>query len=167
MHSVMELIDLDRAADPDSVGEEVRRLVAGGWLTERQGAAVDPAEVAAFWSSGLGWQARCAPGLRREFKFSLLIPASWYHPQASETSQVPEGEEMLLQGVVDCCFETPEGLVVIDFKTDRVSARTAADRAELYRGQVELYSRALEELTGVRVAAKYLWFFAIGEEIEL
>ena len=67
---------------------------------------------------------------------------------------------MLLQGVVDCCFETPEGLVVIDFKTDRVSARTAADRAELYRGQVELYSRALEELTGKPV--KEAWLYALS-----
>ena len=159
MHSVMQLIDLDRAADPESVSQEVQRLVQGGWLTEQQGAAVDPAQIAAFWASDMGWTARSAPNLRREFKFSVLMPASRYHPDA------PESENMLLQGVVDCCFETLEGLTVIDFKTDQVSAGGLLERAELYRGQIELYSQALEQLTGRPVARKMLWFFAANQGV--
>mgnify|MGYP002237946982 CR=1 FL=1 len=42
---------------------------------------------------------------------------------------------MLLQGVVDCCFETLEGITVVDFKTDRVDRRSVAARAEEYRPQ--------------------------------
>ena len=70
---------------------------------------------------------------------------------------------MLLQGVVDCCFETAEGLTVIDFKTDRVTSETVAERAEGYRGQIELYSQALTELTGKQVVTKMLWFFAVNQ----
>ncbi len=161
MHSVMQLIDLDQAADPASVTREVERLVQGGWLTRQQGDAVDPNQIAAFWASDVGWLARSAPDLRREFKFSVLMPASRYHPDA------PETETMLLQGVVDCCFETAEGLTVIDFKTDRISAGQLAERAESYRGQVELYSQALEELTGKPVAQKMLWFFAVNQGVFL
>ena len=51
---------------------------------------------------------------------------------------------MLLQGVVDCCFETLEGITVVDFKTDRVDRRSVAARAEEYRPQLAAYSRALE-----------------------
>ena len=40
---------------------------------------------------------------------------------------------MLLQGVVDCCFETAAGLTVVDFKTDHVETaeeiRSRAERA--------------------------------------
>lgn len=72
---------------------------------------------------------------------------------------------MLLQGVVDCCFETLEGLTVIDFKTDQVSAGGLLERAELYRGQIELYSQALEQLTGRPVARKMLWFFAANQGV--
>ena len=32
------------------------------------------------------------------------------------------GDSILLQGVVDCCFETDGGLTVVDFKTDRVKS---------------------------------------------
>ena len=157
MHSVMEHIDLDRAADAESVAREIERLVQGGWLTRQQGDAVNPAQIAGFWDSDVGRAARSAPNLRREFKFSVLMPASRYQPG------VPETETMLLQGVVDCCFETAEGLTVIDFKTDRVTSETVAERAEGYRGQIELYSQALTELTGKRVVTKMLWFFAVNQ----
>ena len=40
---------------------------------------------------------------------------------------------MLLQGVVDCWFETLEGITVVDFKTDRVTEQTVLARAEEYR----------------------------------
>ena len=102
-----------------------------------------------------------ASDLRREFKFSTLMPANRYHPDA------PEGETMLLQGVVDCCFTGGDGLTVIDFKTDRVTPETAEERAQSYRGQVELYSEALTALTGTLVVHKVLWFFALGQGFEV
>ena len=120
-------------------------------------AAFIPDHMPSDW----GWQARMASDLRREFKFSTLMPASRYHPDA------PEGETMLLQGVVDCCFTGGDGLTVIDFKTDRVTPETAEKRAQFYRGQVELYSQALTALTGTPVVHKVLWFFALGRGFEV
>ena len=78
-----------------------------------------------------------------------------------------EREEILLQGVVDCCFETLEGITVVDFKTDRVTRRTVAERAEHYRPQLEAYSRALAEITGKQVVRRVLWFFALDQAVEL
>ena len=73
---------------------------------------------------------------------------------------------MLLQGVVDCWFDGPEGITVLDFKSDRV--RPGARRpGEEYRPQLEAYSRALERITGRRVAHRILWFFATGTGLEL
>lgn len=161
MHCVMEQIDLDEAVEERTVKQEVQRLVDGGWLTPAQGKSVNAAQIAAFWASDWGWQARMASDLRREFKFSTLMPASRYHPDA------PEGETMLLQGVVDCCFTGGDGLTVIDFKTDRVTPETAEERAQFYRGQVELYSQALTALTGTPVVHKVLWFFALGRGFEV
>ena len=99
--------------------------------------------------------------LRREFKFSILVPAANYCPGAGE------GEQVLLQGVVDCCFETLEGITVVDFKTDRVTRRTIQARAEEYRPQLTAYSRALEEMTGKRVVRRALWFFALDQAVEV
>ena len=77
----------------------------------------------------------------REYPFTLLVDAALYDPAAGA------GEEMLLQGVVDCCFETAAGLTVVDFKTDHVrTAQEVALRAEHYRPQLEAYSLALSQV---------------------
>ena len=75
---------------------------------------------------------------------------------------------MLLQGVVDCCFETEAGLTVVDFKTDRVE--TAAEvraRAEYYRPQLEAYSWALEQVLERPVARRALYFLHPGTTVEV
>ena len=98
--------------------------------------------------------------MHREFKFSILTPAAGY-------GHGLEGEEVLLQGVVDCWFDGPEGITVLDFKSDRVRPGGEAARGEEYRPQLEAYSRALERITGRRVAHRILWFFATGTGLEL
>ena len=69
--------------------------------------------------------------------------------------------------MVDCWFETLEGITVVDFKTDRVGEDGLAQRAESYRSQLTAYSRALEEITGRNVARKVLWFFHLDRAVEL
>ena len=77
-------------------------------------------------------------------------------------------EKILLQGVVDCCFETDGVLTVVDFKTDQVHTDWEIQRrAETYRPQLEAYSRALEQILEKPVVRKVLYFLAAGREFEL
>ena len=158
---VMQYIDFDRTGTLDRVKAEIERLVSFQYLTPEQGEAVDPEKIYAFFRSDLGREALSSPTLRREFKFSVLEPADRYFPEAGG------GEQVLLQGVVDCYFETPEGIVVVDFKTDRVTPETVRPRAEGYRPQLEAYAQALSEIAGRPVARRALWFFATGESVEV
>ena len=118
-----------------------------------QSRAVDPALLAAFVSSPLGREMAAAPICRREFKFSLLIPQN--------------GEEVLFQGIVDAWFGDQTGVTVLDFKSDWVSAQGARERAESYRSQLDAYSNALERILGLPVKRKIIWFFQLGEPVEL
>ena len=130
-------------------------------LTPEQGQAADPARIAAFFASPLGRELMASTSLHREYKFSILVPAADYYPQAGG------GEQVLLQGVVDCWFETLEGITVVDFKTDRVTRQTVLERGEEYRPQLTAYSRALEEVTGRKVVRRMLWFFALDQAVEV
>ena len=160
LHLAMQLSDPEKASTPEGARAEVDRLVAGGWLTPRQGEGVNAAWVAAFWSSPLGREAKAAPRMEREFKFSLLVPANRYFPQAEP------GEEVLLQGVADCWFQDPDGsLTVVDFKTDAVTGDTAAARAAGYAPQLDAYAGALSQVLGAPVSRKILWFFRLGRGI--
>ena len=160
LHLAMQYLPLDTDT-PERAAAELERLVSGGFLTPQQGAAADPGQLSAFFNSPLGREMASAPVCRREFKFSVLLPAEEFCPG------LEPGEEVLLQGVVDAWFETLEGITVVDFKSDRVSRSGAAARGEEYRPQLEAYSRALERITGRRVAHRILWFFATGTGLEL
>ena len=160
-HLVMQFLNFDRTDTLEEIREEIARMTAMALLTPAQGKAASPDRVWAFFRSELGQRVKRSKGLKREFKFSVLAPAEKYYRRC------PEGEQVLLQGVVDCWLDEPEGITILDFKTDRVTEDTVARRAESYRPQLEAYRRALEEVTGRRVVRMALWFFALDREVDL
>lgn len=160
LHQAMQYLDYEKTGTPEAVGEEIARLVAGQYITPAQGGAVDTRAVYGFFASPLGQRLKNAVRVEREFKFSMLVPATDYYPEGEV------GEELLLQGVVDCWFQEADGTVtVLDFKTDRVTEDTVWERAAGYRGQMDAYTRALGEVMEVPVTKKALWFFAVGHEV--
>ena len=64
----------------------------------------------------------------------------------------PVGDR-LIEGYVDLLYRTPEGLVVVDWKTDHVAGDDdVADKLERYRLQGASYAAAVEAATGQSVA---------------
>ncbi len=161
LHLAMQYIDFERTENIEEIRAEIARITDMALITELQAAAAEPARIKAFFEHALGRELRGAKELHREFKFSILVPAQDYYAQAEPSEQV------LLQGVVDCWFETAQGVTVVDFKSDRVTEKTLAARAEEYRPQLAAYSRALEEITGKTVARRMLWFFACDSAVQV
>ena len=74
----------------------------------------------------------------------------------------------MLQGVVDCCFETTQGITVVDFKTDHVrTPEEVTERAERYRPQLEAYSLALERVLEKKVVRRTLYFLTAGQTVDI
>ena len=132
-------------------------------LSDAQADAIRLDRIAAFFTSDLYRQLKAAKEVHREFKFSMLVPAGEYYMEAAD---FPD-EQVLLQGVIDCLLETEEGLVVVDFKTDRVSGQWAQQRAEQYRGQLDSYRRAAETVFHKPVRGCALFFLHCGKTIWL
>jgi len=161
LHLVMQYINFSQCGSQQTIQAEITRLVDKKFLTPEQGEAVDVARIFRFFSSPLGREMMSASSIRREFKFSMLVPAERYFPHAGAEEQI------LLQGVVDVFFESGDGLTIVDFKTDRVFGKKLIERANDYRPQLNAYSAALGEMTGKPVARKVLWFFSEGKAIEV
>jgi len=160
-HLVMQHIDFASCLSLKGVEAEIARLEREGRITPQAAQAVDPARVWTFFESPLGQRVLVAgKNLRREFKFSLLIPAGDFLGTGGE-------EEVLLQGVIDCYLEEPQGLTIIDFKTDYVPPGALREKAEEYRPQVAAYAYALERITSKPVKEALLYFFGPGEAVTL
>lgn len=159
-HLALRYLELGALTTPEAAREAVDRLAAAGKLSAREAAAVDAAGLCRFALSPLGRRITAAPRVLREFPFALLCPAERFFPGA-------EGEELLLQGVVDCCLIEPDGAVIVDYKTDRITPEAAPERAKRYAAQLETYAWAVSRITGLAVKAKIVYFLQPGEAVEL
>ena len=160
IHAAMQYIRYDACGSEDGIREELLRLQERGFLTREQAEIVNVEAIAAFFDTDQGRKLREGAPHIREFKFSILDDASRYGPDLA-------GEEVLLQGVVDCALMEDDGITVLDFKTDHVTEETLPAVAARYRPQVEVYGDALSRIYEKPVKAMYLYFFHLGRFVEL
>jgi ATP-dependent helicase/nuclease subunit A len=137
-------------------------MIEAELLTKEQAEEVDPQGITKFLESELGERILRAKKIQREIPFSLALPAQEVFPDWREGEQ----ETVLVQGVIDCVFEEEDALVLIDYKTDAISARYAGGfeeaksvMIERYNLQLGLYSKAIEQIWKKPIKEKYLYFF--------
>ena len=160
IHAVMQYIRYENCENRAAVSREVAYLVEQGFLTEQQGQMANCDAIAAFFESEIGRKLRGGVNHIREFKFSILDDADGY-------GEGLDGEQVLLQGVVDCALLEDDGITVVDFKTDYVTEETLSEVVERYRVQVQTYANALEQIYEQRVKAQYLYFFRLNRFVSL
>ncbi len=157
-HQALEHMDYSKCGDLDGIRSEISRLAAMGFISDRQAEVIDASAILRLFKSETGRRILSADVLHREFRFSLLCNASVLLPDAAD-------EEVLLQGVMDCCIEEDSELIVIDYKTDRVFGDALKERAESYHGQLRAYAYAAEHIFGKRVRECILYFLCNGAEM--
>ena len=154
VHTVLEHIQYANCGDLDGVRNELERLVADGYVSDEQADMISAERIARFFDTEIGRKLRSGAEVLREFKFSILEDASAYSSDILD-------EKILLQGVVDCALIEPDGITVIDFKTDRVTEDTIDFRADIYRPQIIAYAEALEKIFQMPVKSAQLYFFSM------
>ena len=74
-------------------------------------------------------------------------------------------EKVILQGIIDAFIMEEEGIILVDYKTDRV--KDGEELKNRYQKQIDLYSEALEQILGKKVKRRVLYSFSLGEEVDL
>ena len=160
-HLVLQHINFQKGSSAGQVKEELNRLYSEGFLSASQRDAVHPESIVSLFSSPIGKRISRAEKVYREFRFSLLC-------DADKIIGTGGAEQILLQGVVDCCFEESGSLVIVDYKTDQCSsAEELAGKAALYSAQIRAYAGALERILQKPVKEAVLYFLSAGKEISI
>lgn len=162
-HFVMSVIDITDIAEngPQYAKNELDRLVAEDIVSESDMNYIDADKIVSFFETSLAKRMAKSENINREKAFQINIPASEYDPSLSDASG---DENIILQGIIDCFFEEDDGFVLFDYKTDKVKNDSEEIKAK-YKKQLELYSRAIEELTGKPVKETYLYLFDTNEVV--
>ena len=74
-------------------------------------------------------------------------------------------EKVILQGIIDAFIMEEDGIILVDYKTDRV--KDGEELRNRYQKQIDLYSEALEQILGNKVKRRVLYSFSLGEEVDL
>ncbi len=160
IHTVMQYISYEKCKDEAGIRQEIQRLAECGFLTAEQSEAVDPGKIRKFFALEIGSKLCNGTPYLREFKFSILDDGQKYDPTL-------DGEQVLLQGVVDCALLEEDGLTVVDFKTDYVNEELISTVISRYRPQVETYAQALHRIYELPVKARYLYLFHLDRFVAL
>lgn len=159
-HRLMEFIDFEKISK-EYIEDCLKDLTEKSAIDEEISKRIDCDKIYNLFQSELGKrmvEAAKKGNLQKEKPFTLKT--DW------------NGNEILVQGVIDCCFEENEKFILIDYKTSYVNPNKSHDdeikriKSE-YKTQLELYSKAIVEGTGKKVEEAYLYLFNTGEAIKL
>jgi len=161
MHALLRRASLAQCKTAEGVLAQADLLTEKGYLSAEERALVWPEPIAAFACGALGQRTMAAPRVLREYEFSVLLDA------ADLLEDGPAGEQILLNGAIDLLLFEEEGLTIIDFKTDRVQPGGETEQAKEHALQLALYARAAEELFGLPVRERWVWFLRCGTGVSV
>lgn len=159
MHNVMQFIKLKHGVD---ISAEIERLVDWQYITSDQAESLDISALSNFFKSDVFDRICESSDVNREMRFLTEVPVN-----AIDDSI--EGEaanaSVIIQGAVDLCFEEDGEIVVVDFKTDRVT--NINQLVQSYGKQLEIYANACEKIFKKRVKEKIIYSFHLSKGISL
>lgn len=180
VHYLLEKVDLSRAENGKQMQPRLERLLA-----EYQAAAdwkdqIDTSGIADFFDTAVGQQLlaaqRTSLPVLREADFTLVLTmeelaavfAGKNVPDEEDIRyfalclqldyQQNREEKLFFQGVIDLCFQTPSGWILVDYKSGKSHGLTDTAVRKKYGSQLELYRLALKKITGEEVLAKYIYY---------
>ncbi|HHW95327.1 MAG TPA: helicase-exonuclease AddAB subunit AddA [Mogibacterium sp.] len=165
-HRIMEFLDFNKVVDSGGnidksyINSQAEYLLENKAIDAEVFREIDITKIYEFFESDLGRRAVAATArgvLAKEKQFVLKADR--------------EGHEILVQGVIDCCFEEDGRMILIDYKTnfmrrDLFYEELERIRAE-YKTQIDLYAKAVQEGTGLPVEEAYLYMFSLSESIKM
>ncbi len=157
LHEFMQYADFEKAAE--NTAAEIERIASLEYITKEQAASIDIKKAAAFFDGELYNRIQGAENIWREWRFMLDMPASSIYGDGASD------ELIVVQGIIDCFFEEPDGIVVIDYKTDNV--KREEELVERYSSQLNLYSYAIKQLRGRDVKEALIYSFELGKSVRI
>lgn len=159
LHKALQYITPAADQTTATLRREIDAFVRQGLLSREEAKLVYVPVLAAFCQSDIGRRMAESPELHREYPFTVLLAGSDPLPE-TET-----GEQILIQGVIDCLFREDDAWILVDYKSDRLETADAFRRR--YAVQLALYKRAVEQITHRPVEETYIYSLHLQQEIRL
>jgi ATP-dependent helicase/nuclease subunit A len=172
-HLFLQFCDLERLL---GVGarEELKILTEKKYLSERDSGLVRIKEVEKFRSSRLFSDMRSAEKIWRELRFNVKLPCEMFATEFGTREELM-GEEVLVQGVIDCLILDTDGdYHLVYYKTDRLSSEEMSDRSKAeeklrasHSRQLGYYAEAVKIMFGKYPKTVEVYSLPLGDTVDV
>lgn len=160
MHRLMECYDFTKMPDcSDEFAENIKKQLTG--LVQMGKVSEDMQKLIRIPSVELFLKSQLAPRMKAAAMRDDLFREK---PFVMGNHEMEE-EMVLIQGIIDVFWVEEDGIVLLDYKTDRVDSATRL--RDMYKEQLDLYAEALERIFRLPVKEKYLYSFRLNQAIEV
>ncbi len=162
-HGFMEHIDF-KIKTYKQIKEYKQKLIDRGILTDDEASLINDKKIHAFLKSDICKRIAASPAVYRETAFTLgLTPYEIYGEESYKT----DNDLIHIDGIIDLFFEEDDGIVLLDYKTDRIENGDIIPILKRYKIQLDLYAKAIERSTGKKVKQKLLYLFGADMAAEI
>ncbi|CAI2700590.1 ATP-dependent helicase/nuclease subunit A [Apilactobacillus kunkeei] len=166
-HLLLQEVPLDHKPEVGDVVGMLQRLVADKVVTPEIAELVQTNEVINVFESELGLQMLAHHDrIHREAPFSMLMDANLVFSGFDEKST----EKILIHGIIDGYIELDDQVILFDYKTDYVPSDNDKNIQRVikrYRGQINLYAKALENILHKPVTDKFIYLLSINKPVKI
>ena len=159
MHRVMQHFDFAKC---NAIDEEIDRLYEWQFISENEYNSLDKKALNKFFESEIFNRIQNSKLIKREMKFLTEVSANVIDPTLDSKFA---NEKVIIQGAIDLCFIEDDGIVILDFKTDRTDNPDELTKA--YGQQLEIYALAAEKIFKMPVKEKIIYSFSLSKAIKI
>jgi ATP-dependent helicase/nuclease subunit A len=152
-HLALQHLDLAAVSSAQDVRHQLDGLVNRKVILAAQNKMVDVEAILWLAGSDLGQ-------LLREHRGSIQRELQVYLAKDVDTSKRSSDpmDRVMVRGRLDLMLRTPDGIVVADYKTDRVTKEMIESRSQFYAAQINSYADAIKTISGQPIRHAYLAF---------
>lgn len=164
VHTVLEHMDFSKEYDYLKIKELIKECKEIGLLTEKEASSVSIKKIETFAKSQLYRRILNAEAVYKEEAFTAAVTPEQIYKRKEYADM---DENIILHGRIDCYFIENGSIVIVDYKTDRYDEDSDESFRNRYGIQMELYSKALESVTGMKVKECLIYSVAAGKTIKI
>ena len=160
IHTFFQYCNFENARN--NTENETDRLINMGYINQVQAECINPDKIKAFFESSLYERISNSFSVWREKKFMVAVSQLALENGIMEKFR---NTDNMIKGIIDLMFEEEDGIVIVDYKSDRGISETKL--AERYKIQMQLYKSAVELTTGKPVKEIYLYSIELEKAIRI
>ena len=161
MHLIIQKLDFKTRYTKELIEDLINKLIASKIITKNQYEYVDIEKILKFTKSDIYVDLQNAKEIHKEKPFYLYVSADEIYKNGID-------EKVLVQGIIDLYYINEKGnIVLVDYKTDYVANNNEKELIDKYKGQLNIYKRALEQALNKKVEAVYIYSVYLDKKIEI